>query len=263
MSPEFVFDLALKSTAIFVIGWVVTKVMYRASSASRHAVWAAVCVAALVLPAAQVALPTTGVSWWPQLSALMSGRDAAVDGQVSTTSTITAGLPALSSDASVASTTWTPGWLLGVMWAMGLLVGVARFVSARRAAFRLTATTTLVIHEGLCRRAELIAAWLGVARYELRSGPSDLMPATWGMRTPVVVLPSVATTWPLTRLDPVLVHELAHVQRRDAVWLQLAQVMLAVWWMHPMAWVAARPRPLPASSYCAVNSSRRPSRSWR
>jgi TonB family protein len=240
MSPEFVFDLVLKSTVIFAIGWGVTMVMYRASAASRHAVWAAVCVAALALPVAQIGLPTMGVSWWPQLSALVPGRDEVPEVTTSTTSTIAAGSSVSSSDAAAVRTTWTAGRLFGLMWAAGLIVGLARFVRARHAASRLASTTEPVTDSSLRARAELIAAWLGVVRYELRVGPPDLMPATWGTQKPVVVLPSVAVAWPQARLDPVLVHELAHVQRRDARWLQLSHVMLAVWWMHPLAWMAAR-----------------------
>jgi TonB family protein len=240
MSPEFVFDLVVKSTVIFAIGWVATMAMYRASAASRHAVWAAVCVAALVLPAAQVVLPTMGVSWWPQVSTLWSPREVAPEVQASTVSTTAVGSPASSSDTAVVRGTWGPGRVLGLMWLAGLVVGLGRFVRARHAASRLTSATEPVTDVSLGSRAELIAAWLGVARYELRVGPADLMPATWGTQNPVVVLPSVAVAWPQARLDPVLVHELAHVQRRDARWLQLSHVMLAVWWMHPLAWMAAR-----------------------
>lgn len=239
MTAEALFDLALKSTAIFGLGWVVTAAMYRASAASRHAVWAAVCVAALVLPVAQLALPQTTVAWWPALSQLWPARvtTTAVEPSVAT---LVATEAVASSAASSAIVRWTPVRVVFVIWLCGVVYGVWRFRSARRAVERLTSTTAPVAHAPLQSRAELIAGWLGVSRYDLREGPADLMPATWGTTHPVVVLPSVARDWPQARLDPVLVHELAHVQRRDASWLQLAQIMLAVWWMHPLAWVAAR-----------------------
>lgn len=240
MSPEFVFDLLLKSTAIFAVGWAVTLAMGRASSASRHAVWAAVCVAALALPVAQLVLPARGVAWWPRLAVLTPANDLPQEEQTVVVPSVEVLARVRATDASTARTSWTFAGPFSVVWAVGVLAGVARFLRARRAAHRLTTTTSPVAEDALLRRAELIAAWLGVPRYELRSGPADLMPATWGTRAPVVVLPSVANSWPQTRLDPVLVHELAHVQRRDAAWLQLSQVMLAVWWMHPLAWVAAR-----------------------
>jgi TonB family protein len=240
MAAESVFDLALKSTAIFAAGWLVTTAMYRASAASRHAVWAAVCVAALLLPVAQIALPQLNVTWWPQWSSLWPAPAEVVTveglGAVAPVSSAVEGVAA----ASTAASPWTPMRLLFLLWAAGVVVGVWRFRAARRVATRLTSHTAPIEHAATRSRADLIAGWLGVAQYDLREGPPDLMPATWGTRNPVVVLPSAARDWPQARLDPVLVHELAHVQRRDAGWLQLAHVMLAVWWMHPLAWVAAR-----------------------
>ena len=239
-AAESVFDLALKSTAIFGVGWVVTTAMYRASSASRHAVWAAVCVAALVLPVAQVALPQMNVTWWPQLSSLWPAPDVLTTVQGNASVTIASSTADELASSSTAKSPWTPTRLVLLVWFAGVAIGVWRFRMARRAATRLTSTTTPLAHAAVQSRADLIAGWLGVSQYDLREGPPDLMPATWGTRHPVVVLPSVARDWPQARLDPVLVHELAHVQRRDAGWLQLAHVMLAVWWMHPLAWVAAR-----------------------
>jgi TonB family protein len=237
-AAELVFDLALKSTAIFGMGWLVTRAMFRASSASRHAVWAAVCVAALVLPVAQVALPQTNVGWWPQLAQLWPGRAPVVT--VRTSETLVATVTAPAAVTSNGSVRWSPVRVVVLIWIAGVVYGVWRFYGARRAAARLATSTEPIAHGPLQARADLIAGWLGVSRYDLREGPPDLMPATWGTRNPIVVLPSVARDWPQSRLDPVLVHELAHVQRHDASWLQLAHVMLAVWWMHPLAWVAAR-----------------------
>lgn len=239
-AAESVFDLALKSTAIFGAGWVVTTAMHRASAASRHAVWAAVCVAALVLPVAQIALPQTNVTWWPQLSSLRPAQEVVTTVEGPAALTVASSAAEEAATSSTMQSPWAPVRLLFLIWAMGVTLGVWRFRSARRAAARLTSTTAPLAHAMVQSRADLIAGWLGVARYDLREGPADLMPATWGTRNPVVVLPSVARDWPQARLDPVLVHELAHVQRRDAGWLQLAHVMLAVWWMHPLAWVAAR-----------------------
>jgi beta-lactamase regulating signal transducer with metallopeptidase domain len=52
----------------------------------------------------------------------------------------------------------------------------------------------------------------------------------------------------LAALDPgqlrqVLLHELAHVRRRDLLWGWLPEVARLVWWFNPVAWwVAARVR---------------------
>jgi TonB family protein len=64
-------------------------------------------------------------------------------------------------------------------------------------------------------------------------------PLTWGTIHPVVLLPSYAMEWPEEKLDVVLRHERAHVERRDWLSQAFAQVVTALFWFHPLAWLAA------------------------
>jgi beta-lactamase regulating signal transducer with metallopeptidase domain len=65
-------------------------------------------------------------------------------------------------------------------------------------------------------------------------------PMTWGVLRAQLLLPSEALGWDLRRLRAVLLHELAHVKRCDTVTHVFAQFVLAVFWFHPLVWVAAR-----------------------
>lgn len=240
MTLDVALDLVLKATVLFAAGWVVTMGMWRASSASRHAVWAAVCVAALALPLAQSSLPTFSASWWPQWAAA-SRTPVRPDAPMESVYVAnTSGVADAAQDGASATPDVPWGPIAFGLWALGLCIGLTRLVAGRRAAQALTAAAVPETSTRILSRADLIGGWLGAPPCVIRRGAPDWMPATWGVRRPVVVLPSTATEWPDERLDPVLVHELAHVYRRDAVWHQLAQVMAAVWWMHPLAWVAAR-----------------------
>ena len=53
-------------------------------------------------------------------------------------------------------------------------------------------------------------------------------------------MPEDANRWPLERLRIVLLHELAHVKRRDCLTHVVAQLACALHWFNPLAWIAAR-----------------------
>lgn len=65
-------------------------------------------------------------------------------------------------------------------------------------------------------------------------------PAVVGAVRPVVVLPAGAATFEDTILEHALLHELAHLKRRDP-WAQLAfDLLAALFFFHPLVWVARR-----------------------
>jgi BlaR1 peptidase M56 len=76
----------------------------------------------------------------------------------------------------------------------------------------------------LTRKAELLVA------------PDQPVAMTAGARRPVVLLPESAHDWPRERSKVVLLHELAHVARRDWEWLLVSELALAIFWFHPLAW---------------------------
>ena len=63
---------------------------------------------------------------------------------------------------------------------------------------------------------------------------------TWGTLAPKVLLPAEASQWPPERRRLVLLHELAHVARRDSFSRSMASLACALYWFHPGAWLAAR-----------------------
>ncbi|MEZ5400719.1 MAG: M56 family metallopeptidase [Bryobacteraceae bacterium] len=58
-------------------------------------------------------------------------------------------------------------------------------------------------------------------------------PVTWGILRPEILLPGGSAD------ASVVGHERAHVERRDGLWLAVSQLACAVWWFHPLVWLAA------------------------
>lgn len=126
------------------------------------------------------------------------------------------------------------------LWLAGLLASLAQLAwcEARsrrflqRAAF-LPGASELARFERLRRRSGC------TARVNLRFLAGLPSPATGGLRQPVLYAPATLfEELSEPELRWVLLHELAHVRRRD-VWVALLErVVLAAWWFFPVAWLA-------------------------
>lgn len=64
-------------------------------------------------------------------------------------------------------------------------------------------------------------------------------PCLFGLFRPAVYLTSKAAGEPETRLQHILTHELCHYRHGDHIWSALRCLTLAVYWFHPLVWLAA------------------------
>jgi beta-lactamase regulating signal transducer with metallopeptidase domain len=78
------------------------------------------------------------------------------------------------------------------------------------------------------RRIELIL-------HENLSGPM-----TFGFIRPAIVFPPDAPTWSRDDLRRAITHELEHVRRGDWVVFCMARSVCALYWFHPLVWMAWR-----------------------
>jgi len=61
-------------------------------------------------------------------------------------------------------------------------------------------------------------------------------PMTWGFKNGVILLPNSAMYWTDETIETVLVHELAHIKRKD-YWVHILSLISACfYWFHPMVW---------------------------
>lgn len=70
----------------------------------------------------------------------------------------------------------------------------------------------------------------------LKESAALAVPATVGVRRPVILLPAGWRTWRQDKLEAVLAHELSHVARRDALTQLLSLLYRAIFWFSPLSW---------------------------
>jgi beta-lactamase regulating signal transducer with metallopeptidase domain len=210
----------VRVTLVVVAGWLASRALARSSAAVEHRAWLLAILGTLVVPVVWALTPR----WrFPLMTLEVAG-------------------PA--GPAAVAAAPWTrdSAWpeFLAVSWITGALVALAYLflgiVSARRL-FRLSAPCLdrdwLAALDAARREAGLRR------RVELRVAALSISPAVWGFHRVRILLPEAALGWPPALRRSVLLHELAHAARRDCLAQVVAAVACAVWWFHPLVWLAA------------------------
>ena len=124
----------------------------------------------------------------------------------------------------------------------------------------------------LCR---LLAGWLlarsvlgasrriSIQNTQVYESAQVSTPMTIGLRVQKILLPMDWSKWPEDKVRAVLAHELAHVERRDAIASFAAHLNRSLFWFHPLAWWLQRQLALTAeqacddAGVCAIGESRK------
>ena len=242
----------LKATVVLLAGAAVTASMRRAPAGLRHLVWVTTLAGVLLLPALLRVAPTPIQILPGQLLApAPAQRTAAAPAAIETaTRAASPARPSASHEPArppaAAPSRARFAWpslaeaLLGV-WALvaaGLLAWLGlSMLAARRIVRRARPLDGPRWQAALCEVAD---------RMDLAELPrlvaSDRVeiPFAHGALRATVVLPASSAQWDDERLRLVLVHELAHVKRRDLLGHTLGRLACALYWFHPMVWVASR-----------------------
>lgn len=251
-------DAMIKSTILFAIVAIAARLLQRRAASLRHLLWSFAIVGAVTIPVLSRVAPFH-LSVLPSSAAGVSQslrRDQPKpkdDGSATPTASPSRNEPidaptseaALTTDsASTSAVSWTRTipWMTVIvaLWALGVLTLGVRFivglVIVQRIANRAHEITDADWLDAIARAADTIGVRVPVA---VRFSDEMPMPFTCGLFRPVIVLPLSANTWNAEQRDAVLLHELAHISRGDLPMNILSHVMRAMYWVNPLAWVAA------------------------
>jgi TonB family protein len=236
---SFLCGVAFKGTAVFAAAGLVAAWLRKQSAAARHLVWTAAFAAILLLPFLSAALP----AWRIRLAGAAMPSATVVFQDTAAASADGAGAHSASAGSvriAAHAAPRRPDWKLWLMllWAAGAAMAGVRLTVGYAAAWRIQRSARPFQDGSL---AGMLAQTLGVREPVelLEAGPRS-MPMTFGLTRATILLPADAAGWGEERRRSVLLHELAHVRRRDAATHLLARVAMAVDWWNPLAWVAWR-----------------------
>ena len=270
MLPIFI-DAALKGAILVIVAAVAAYALRNRSAASRHAVWTAAVIGHLAIPALVFILPAwrmpvlPATPWMSQSApassfaatpsvskneiasaSKASGQVApAPEAQTAASKQATgpgAGSNVVETPASVnkASTRVSTFAIVAAIWFVGAVLVLLRLAIGTWKVGQLARDGARVEDGVWLSLTQRLANRLGVTRpLTLLRGESLAVPVTWGIVYPAVLLPQDSESWTEERRRFVLVHEMAHVKRFDALTQLVSQVVVALFWFDPLVWIAA------------------------
>ena len=224
----------IRATFVLLAAHLVIARLRRSSAAQRHLLWAASLGGAALLPLLGVVLPAWQPEWVGRLADALPGTLATFrpwsDGE---------GAEIVVRAVALEPATGTLGHLFALIWPVGTAVALLLLAPEIVKLARIVSSAEPVPYRWV-QIADEIALSLGTRRHPTRLWRSSraVVPITWGIWRPQIVLPTCAAEWSEERLRAVLAHELAHVCRGDWLVHIHAELVCAVYWFHPLFWTA-------------------------
>jgi beta-lactamase regulating signal transducer with metallopeptidase domain len=134
-----------------------------------------------------------------------------------------------------------PSWPLTVMvWIAGTIAMLGRVALGHWRVRSLFGAAEEIRDSRWLVLAGETAASIGLRRAVIlkRSTATDV-PLSYGLFHATVLLPGESDQWGEERRRIVLAHEMIHARRLDSLWGLLGQLAVAMYWFHPLAWLAA------------------------
>jgi uncharacterized protein (TIGR03435 family) len=247
VGTSFYWSLLAKVTVLLGGGLLVQRCMSRTRAAAQHMVLAATMVATLAVPCAAWLLSPVTIevrSAHVEAPGRMSHEGTQPMPEAAPTATT---LSRATSGTTVAGLTVMDAF--GAAWLLGIAIGVVPLAVSVWRIRQLRREAVPAAHV-------LLAGW-DVARLTGQRHTIDVLlheaagvPATCGVFTPFVLLPLDAREWGDGDIRRALLHEFEHIRRRDVLLSMLGRLACAVYWFHPLVWMATRRMHLEAERAC-------------
>lgn len=135
---------------------------------------------------------------------------------------------------------WVP--FLTILWLAGYIFLLIRFLVGRMSLLGLRSSASELRDPWWTERFMVLARKMDIGReVHLMTSTLTSVPFTFGWLKPVILLPVGL----VNHLDPqeveaILIHELAHILRRDFLWNTWQQCLECLFYYHPMTWWLSR-----------------------
>ena len=223
----FLIDLSLKSSLVLLVTFAIQFLIRERcpSPSTKSIIWMMAFAALILLPIFHQILPKISFSL---------SYESAIASTVGSTQSPTSFFTQIDSMASSLLGLGIGYLLICGLFVCYLLSGILKVVILTRFARPFK-------HEIALRKLQQLQQINGCDRpIELLVSPKISSPLTWGMWRHKIIFPLAAYGWSEELLQQSISHELGHVQRGDWVLQIVARIVISLYWINPLAWLAHR-----------------------
>ncbi|MFC2159019.1 M56 family metallopeptidase, partial [Acidobacteriota bacterium] len=235
---SFVLDLLIKATLVLSVVYVLSWALKYSSAATRHLLIVLAFISLLLIPFLSQVLPKVEVG-------LIKGPvtfSVAYPEHIHSPDTEKLLLtPAMSTDAGfdAARPVRTVLWIYPIflLWGVGTLLLLVRLAIRLGNASRIR-RRAIPFNDP---RLRIQLSHFDIPNYPLILRSRDIgIPITIGWWKPVIILPWNGAEWSADRKRTVLIHETAHIIRRDYISTILAHIVTSLYWFNPLIWLSMK-----------------------
>jgi beta-lactamase regulating signal transducer with metallopeptidase domain len=222
-------EIFLKGLIVIGIAFLMNLIFRSKSASFRHFIWLSALIALLIIPFAAIVLPRIqmplyDLSPWIQNGLEIEDASMGFDAGISV-SRNTQNIIQMHS-------------ILEYLYLIGIFITLSWLLRGFFLSFRIRLKAVPIQEKEIDSLFEKLKACLGIRPgVPLMSTRSVGTPATLGIFKPSVYIPEQAIHWPRERLKLVLLHELAHVIRKDAASRFIGGIACSVYWFNPLVWL--------------------------
>jgi bla regulator protein BlaR1 len=240
-------SLLLKVTALTALTLIGTRLASRRTAAVRHVFLASTLAVVLLLPIAVATVPSitfsvpAALQRTPEEVPVLSWRSAGA-----ATADHMPNVVASATEKSYSRLSLRP---VVIAWVVGFVISLLPAIAGLWQ-LRVLRGKALGWPEGQ-NYVDSIATGLFIRRrIDVFMHESVISPMTCGILRPAIVLPMDAPDWTQKDLRRALIHEVEHVRRADWLSQCVARLACAVYWFHPLVWMAWKQLALEAEHAC-------------
>jgi len=241
-------ELLLKSTIFLIITLFVVFLLRKHTAAARHFILALALIGLLIIPLFQLIGPQLNLKLIPQIqkpsqtpnqqerSLGMIHPDSRTGLSLIDLRKLKSKSLSFSQNSGFKMIDVLPAFLI-LLWLAGIFLILTKIIHSLFIAAQLTQKgknadqfpwnhlVTLFLKRNPLKR-----------RIKLMQIQELVIPMTWGVLKPVILIPDTSKKWPVDQCSTILHHELFHIKRNDFLVKLMAWLGCCLFWFNPLAW---------------------------